>query len=131
MKEKSYADELKVLEDFRESRNEWFLKEEKKKKSRKATPKVQAEEDSSSQPKKKPQKKTVETMLVDESDKEEETEAEAEAEVNVEGDVRLYPNSEKLLKAINEELAAGNEEGDDGDKTSSSLSDEEIDENEP
>ncbi|MFS7920910.1 hypothetical protein Hanom_Chr03g00230421 [Helianthus anomalus] len=31
-KEKSYVDELKVLENFRESRNEWFLKEEKKKK---------------------------------------------------------------------------------------------------
>ncbi|MFS7965774.1 hypothetical protein Hanom_Chr09g00766141 [Helianthus anomalus] len=36
MKEKSYADELKVIKDFRESRNEWFLKEEKKKKRRKA-----------------------------------------------------------------------------------------------
>ncbi|MFS7906379.1 hypothetical protein Hanom_Chr01g00058541 [Helianthus anomalus] len=53
MKEKSYADELKVLEDFKESRKEWFLKEEKKKRSRKATPKVQAEEGSSSQPKQK------------------------------------------------------------------------------
>ncbi|KAJ0752415.1 hypothetical protein HanPI659440_Chr09g0324081 [Helianthus annuus] len=45
MKEKSYADELKALAGFKESRNEWFLKEEKKKKSRKATPKVQVEEE--------------------------------------------------------------------------------------
>ncbi|MFS7999157.1 hypothetical protein Hanom_Chr12g01162691 [Helianthus anomalus] len=43
MNEASYVDELKVLEDFRESRNEWFLKEEKKKKSKKVTPKVQTE----------------------------------------------------------------------------------------
>ncbi|MFS7986863.1 hypothetical protein Hanom_Chr11g01015261 [Helianthus anomalus] len=70
MKEASYADELKILENFKESRNEWFLKEEKKKRSRKATPKVQAEEGSSSQPKQKHTKKSVKTMLVDESDKE-------------------------------------------------------------
>ncbi|MFS7965773.1 hypothetical protein Hanom_Chr09g00766131 [Helianthus anomalus] len=68
-------------------------------------------------------------MLVDEPD---EAEAETEAEVNVEGDqVSLTPESAKLLKnAINKELAAGNEEGDDGDKISSSSSDEEIDETE-
>ncbi|KAJ0503176.1 hypothetical protein HanHA300_Chr11g0421371 [Helianthus annuus] len=47
MKEASYADELKILENFKETRNEWFLKEEKKKRSRKTTPKVQAEEGSS------------------------------------------------------------------------------------
>ncbi|KAM0012573.1 hypothetical protein Hdeb2414_s0051g00752111 [Helianthus debilis subsp. tardiflorus] len=70
MKEASYAHELKILESFKESRNEWFSKEEKKKKSRKSTPKVQAEERSSSQPKKR-QKKNVETMLVDEPDEEE------------------------------------------------------------
>ncbi|MFS8034368.1 hypothetical protein Hanom_Chr17g01580341 [Helianthus anomalus] len=106
IKEKSYADELKVLEGFKESRNEWFLKEEKKKRSRKATPKVQAEDGSSSQPKRKRQKKTVETMLVDESEKEEEVEAEA----NVEGNT------------------VGDEEGDDVDQSSSSSSEEEIDE---
>ncbi|MFS8006611.1 hypothetical protein Hanom_Chr14g01251231 [Helianthus anomalus] len=73
-KEKSYADELKVLENFRESRNEWFLKEEKKKKGRKTTPKVQTKEGSSSQPKKH-RKKTADTLLVDEP-KEEEPEPE-------------------------------------------------------
>ncbi|MFS7997034.1 hypothetical protein Hanom_Chr12g01136971 [Helianthus anomalus] len=127
MKEASYANELKSLESFKETRNEWFLKEEKKKRSRKTTPKVQAEEGSSSQPKKKRQKKNVETMLVDESDKEDE----AEAEANAEGDqVHLFPESAKLLKAINVELEASDKEGDDVDKSSSSSSDKEIDETE-
>ncbi|KAJ0800562.1 hypothetical protein HanPI659440_Chr03g0104511 [Helianthus annuus] len=68
----------------------------------------------------------VETMLVDESNKEDE----AEVEVNVEEDVRLSPDSSKLLKAISKELAAGDEEGVDENKSSSSSSDEEIDETE-
>ncbi|KAM0040156.1 hypothetical protein Hdeb2414_s0012g00390481 [Helianthus debilis subsp. tardiflorus] len=120
MNENSYADELKDLKDFRESRNEWFLKEEKKKKGRKATPKVQEEEGSSSQPKCKRQKKKVETMLADEPDEDEpKAEAETEAEVNVEGDF----NAEQ-------EKTADDVEGDDGDKSSSSSSDEEIDETE-
>ncbi|XP_022019242.1 glutamic acid-rich protein-like [Helianthus annuus] len=132
MKEKSYADELKTLEGFKETRNEWFLKEEKNKRSGKSTPKVQAEEGSSSQPKQKRQKKNVETMLVDES--EEEDEGEAEAEVNVEGDVRLSPESAKLLKSLTDynaetEKTAG-DEGDNEDKSSSSSSDEDIDETE-
>ncbi|KAM0057676.1 hypothetical protein Hdeb2414_s0005g00161121 [Helianthus debilis subsp. tardiflorus] len=83
------------------------MKEEKKKKSRKANPKFQMVEGSSSQPKRKRQKKTVETMLVDEP---EEDEAEAEIEADTE--------------------AAGDVEGNDGDKSSSSSSDEKIDENE-
>ncbi|KAJ0592299.1 hypothetical protein HanHA300_Chr03g0083411 [Helianthus annuus] len=81
MKEASYAAELKKLANFKETHNEWFVKEEKKKRSRKATPKVQVEEGSSSQPKKR-QKKVVETMLVDESEEEDE----AVDEGNVEGD---------------------------------------------
>ncbi|KAJ0502123.1 hypothetical protein HanRHA438_Chr11g0511211 [Helianthus annuus] len=83
MKEKSATDELKQLEGFKNTRNEWFLKDvkEKKKRGGKRTPKVQAEEGSSSQPKKKCQKKVVETMLVDESEEEEpETVAEKEQE---------------------------------------------------
>ncbi|KAJ0614637.1 hypothetical protein HanIR_Chr02g0064671 [Helianthus annuus] len=79
MKEASYADELKILANFKETRNEWFLKGEKKKRSRKTTPKVQVEEGSSSQPKQKRQKKTVETLLVDEPEEE-------EPEADVEGD---------------------------------------------
>ncbi|MFS8002480.1 hypothetical protein Hanom_Chr13g01202551 [Helianthus anomalus] len=141
----SYADELKVLEKFRESCSEWFLKEEKKKKGGKTTPKVQTGEGSSSQPKKR-RKKIVETLLVDEPDEEEpeveveaeveaENEGEAESEVNVGIDVRLSPNSERLLKGLNsfnaqKEKAAGEKEGDNGDKSSSSSSDEEIDETE-
>ncbi|KAJ0434739.1 hypothetical protein HanOQP8_Chr17g0670071 [Helianthus annuus] len=133
MKEASYADELKILEIFKETRNEWFLKGEKKKRSRKAAPKVQAEVGSSSQPKKKHQKKNVETMLVDES--EEEDEAEAEAEDNVEGD-HLSPESDRLLKALNESFKAvkatkeTGDESDDVEESSSSSSKEEIDENE-
>ncbi|MFS8007291.1 hypothetical protein Hanom_Chr14g01259251 [Helianthus anomalus] len=130
MKEKSYTDELKVLEHFRKYRNEWFLKEEKKKRSRKATPKIQVEEGSSSQPKRKRQKKTVETMLVDEPD----DEAKVEAEVYVEGDVHMSPNSAKLLRDLTKDLTnekvAGDVEGDYGDKSFSSSSDEEIDETE-
>ncbi|XP_022040612.1 WW domain-binding protein 11-like [Helianthus annuus] len=134
MKEKSYADELKILESFKDTRNEWFVKVDKKKKSRKATPKVQIEEGSSSQPKKKCQKRSVETMLVDESEEEAEDEAEAETEVHVEGDARLSPNCAEFLKSINaynaeKEKAAGEEEGDDGDKSSSS-SESEVDETE-
>ncbi|MFS7929008.1 hypothetical protein Hanom_Chr04g00327531 [Helianthus anomalus] len=50
-------------------------------------------------------------------------------------DVRLSPNSERLLKELNtfnaqKEKAAGEKEGDEGDKSSSSSSDEEIDETE-
>ncbi|KAJ0581070.1 hypothetical protein HanHA300_Chr04g0136741 [Helianthus annuus] len=68
-------------------------------------------------------------MLVDEPD---EDEAEVEAKVNVEGDVRMSPDSAKLLrdltKYLTKEKAAGDVEDDDGDKSSSSSSDEEIDE---
>ncbi|MFS7904795.1 hypothetical protein Hanom_Chr01g00040241 [Helianthus anomalus] len=138
MKEAGFADESKILESFKDTRNELFVKEEKKNKGRKSTPKVQADEGSSSQPKKR-RKKTVETLLVDEPDVEEpepeaeaEDEVEAETEVNVGIDVRLSPNSEKLLKDLNDFIAqnekeTGNEEGDNGDKSSSSSSYEEID----
>ncbi|MFS7953049.1 hypothetical protein Hanom_Chr07g00614071 [Helianthus anomalus] len=141
MKEAGYADELKILESFKDTRNGWFVKEEKKKKRKKATPKVQTEEGSSSQPKKR-REKTVETMLVDEPDEEEpeaevkaEDEAEAKTEDNVEGDVRLSLDSADLLKSLTKfnaekEKAAGEKEGDDGHKSSTSSSDEEIDESE-
>ncbi|MFS7936089.1 hypothetical protein Hanom_Chr05g00411361 [Helianthus anomalus] len=86
MKEAGYDDELKILESFKDTRNEWFVKEEKKK-SRKSTPKVQADEGSSSQPKKR-RKKAVETLLVDEPD-EEEPEAKAEAEDEIEAETEV------------------------------------------
>ncbi|KAM0057740.1 hypothetical protein Hdeb2414_s0005g00161881 [Helianthus debilis subsp. tardiflorus] len=127
-KEKSYADELAILADFKETRNEWFLKEEKKKRSRKTTPKVQTEEGSSSQPKQKRQKKIVKTMLVDEPEEE-------EPEADLEGEhVRLSPESDRLLKALKESFEtkkAAKEAGMEGDneEESSSSSEEEIDEN--
>ncbi|KAJ0726592.1 hypothetical protein HanPI659440_Chr12g0472061 [Helianthus annuus] len=130
MKEKSVVDELKKLAEFKNTKSEWFIKEEKEKKKRggKRTPKVQAEEGSSSQPKKKHQKKVVETMLVDESEEE-------EPEADAEGDhVHLSPESEQLLKSLNEynaeaEKVAGENEGDNEEKSSSS-SEEEVDETE-
>ncbi|KAJ0809433.1 hypothetical protein HanPI659440_Chr01g0015021 [Helianthus annuus] len=135
MKEQSYADEVTILADFKETRNDWFLKEEKKKRSRKTTPKVQTEEGSSSQPKQKRQKKGVETLLVDEPEEE-------EPEADVEGDhVRLSPKSDRLLKALKESFKAekaaktaggnvGDNEGDNIEKSSSSSSESEIDETE-
>ncbi|MFS7919245.1 hypothetical protein Hanom_Chr03g00210501 [Helianthus anomalus] len=65
-------------------------------------------------------------MLVDESEEEDE----AEAEGNVEGD-HLSPESDRLLKALNESFkaekaakAAGEVEGDDVENSSSSSSEE-------
>ncbi|MFS7986851.1 hypothetical protein Hanom_Chr11g01015101 [Helianthus anomalus] len=43
MKEDGYADELKVLEEFKGTRKDWFVKEQKRR-GRKATPKAQKEE---------------------------------------------------------------------------------------
>ncbi|KAJ0752545.1 hypothetical protein HanPI659440_Chr09g0325581 [Helianthus annuus] len=128
MKEKSAADELEKLAKFKETRNEWFLKEvkEKKKKGGKRTPKVQTEEGSSSQPQKKRQKKVVKKMLVDEPE-EDETEADAERDQG-----RLSPESERLLKSLTENLEAekaSGEEGDNEEKSSSSL-EEDVDETE-
>ncbi|MFS7998045.1 hypothetical protein Hanom_Chr12g01149071 [Helianthus anomalus] len=124
MKEKSVADELKQLEGFRNTRSEWFLKDvkEKKKRTGKRTPKDQVEEGSSSQPT-KCQKKVVETLLVDEP--EEAPDADAEGD-----NVRLSPESEKLLKYLNKSLASGENEGDNEEKSSSSSSELEIDETE-
>ncbi|KAF5804167.1 hypothetical protein HanRHA438_Chr05g0203891 [Helianthus annuus] len=126
MKEPSAADELAKLADFKETRNEWFLKVEKKKRSRKITPKVQVEEGSSSQPKKR-QKNVVETLVVDEPEEE-------EPEADVEGDhVRLSLESDRLLKALKESFEtekaakAAGVEGD-NEEESSSSSEEEIDE---
>ncbi|MFS7977999.1 hypothetical protein Hanom_Chr10g00910531 [Helianthus anomalus] len=138
MKEKSYADELEILKEFKGTRNDWFVKEQKKR-GRKATPKAQTEEGLSSQPKKR-QKKAAKTLLVDESEVEAEVEAEAEAEnvVNVGVDVRLSPNSDSLLKKLKvfnaqKDKAVVVEEGDDVNKSttsSSGSSEDEIDETE-
>ncbi|XP_022007219.1 glutamic acid-rich protein-like [Helianthus annuus] len=99
MKEKSAIDELTKLEEFVETRNDWYTKEVKeKKRGGNRTPKVQEEEGSSSQPQKKRKKKAVETLLVDEP-KEDETEADVE-----EDHERLSPETEQLLKDIDDML---------------------------
>ncbi|KAJ0710555.1 hypothetical protein HanOQP8_Chr09g0313751 [Helianthus annuus] len=64
MKETFYADELKILENFKTRKNEWFVKEYGRRR-RLATPTAEQGEGSSSKPKKK-QKKKAQTMLVDE-----------------------------------------------------------------
>ncbi|MFS7971806.1 hypothetical protein Hanom_Chr09g00837211 [Helianthus anomalus] len=108
MKEKSAADELTKLADFKATRNEWFTKEEKKKRSRKTTPKVQAEEGSSSQLKKK---------------------HDDETEVDVERDQeRLSFETEQLLKTLNENLEAEKVAGEESDDKEKSSSDSEVDE---
>ncbi|MFS7977564.1 hypothetical protein Hanom_Chr10g00905411 [Helianthus anomalus] len=99
----SAIDELTKLEDFVETRNDWYTKEEKEKKKKggKRTPKVQTEEGSSSQPQKKRKKKAFETMLVDEP-KEDETEA------NVEEDHEpLSLETDQLMKDIDDTFEAG------------------------
>ncbi|MFS7978334.1 hypothetical protein Hanom_Chr10g00914301 [Helianthus anomalus] len=64
MKEAAYTDELKALAEFKNTRNDWFVKETRRR-GRKATPKVQDGKGSSSKPKKK-QKKAAKTLLIDE-----------------------------------------------------------------
>ncbi|XP_021991367.1 rRNA-processing protein EBP2-like [Helianthus annuus] len=116
MKEKSAINELTKLEEFVETRNDWYTKEVKqKKKGGKRTPKVQTEEGSSSQLQKKRKKKAVETMLVDEPE-------EDETEANVEEDhERLSPETEQLMKSIDDTLeaekAASKKVVDDDDKS--------------
>ncbi|KAM0025779.1 hypothetical protein Hdeb2414_s0021g00578581 [Helianthus debilis subsp. tardiflorus] len=107
MKEAGYADELKILEEFKGTRNDWFLKEQRKR-GKKATPKAQKGEGSSSQPKKR-QKKVAKTLLIAEPDKDEPV-----------ANVEENPDSEKVA---DEGIGA-----DDGDKDSSSSSEHEVDE---
>ncbi|MFS7930543.1 hypothetical protein Hanom_Chr04g00345551 [Helianthus anomalus] len=99
MKEKSAIDELTKLEEFVETRNEWFTMEVKeKKRGGKRTSKVQPEEGSSSQPQKKRRKKVVETLLADEPE-------EDETEANVEKDhEQVSPETEQLSKSIEDTL---------------------------
>ncbi|KAM0066587.1 hypothetical protein Hdeb2414_s0002g00050741 [Helianthus debilis subsp. tardiflorus] len=122
MKEKSAADELAKLAGFKETQNEWFLKEEKKKRSRKTTPKVQTEEGSSSQSKKKRQKKVVETLLVDEPD---EDEQEADADIDQE---RLSFETEQFLKTLNDTAETEKATGEEGDDEGKSSSESKVDE---
>ncbi|XP_022019682.1 uncharacterized protein LOC110919731 [Helianthus annuus] len=145
MKEAAYAEELKVLEDFKSTKNEWYVKETGRRR-RKATPIVQNAEESSSQPKKK-QKKVAKTLLVDEPEEDETVVAAEEDPFNVEKNLMFDtevletgPTVEvEVEHVVNVEAQKGKEkviddiEGDDVDKdttSSSSSSDDEIDETE-
>ncbi|MFS8006725.1 hypothetical protein Hanom_Chr14g01252551 [Helianthus anomalus] len=102
MKEKSAIDELTKLEEFVETRNEWFTHEvREKKRGGKRMPKVQPEEGSSSQPQKKRKKKAVETLLMDEPE-EDETKADIEKDHE-----QVSPETEQLLKSIDDTLEVG------------------------
>ncbi|XP_021995251.1 transcription initiation factor TFIID subunit 3-like [Helianthus annuus] len=134
-KEAAYVDELKTLEEFKTTRNDWFVKETRRR-GKKATPKSQEGEGSSSQPKKK-QKKVTKTLLVDEPEVDEPV---VTAEENPYADIdQVMLNVDDLVseQAVNveaeKEKLLDDVEGDDVKKSttsSSSSSDEEIDENE-
>ncbi|MFS7926528.1 hypothetical protein Hanom_Chr04g00298101 [Helianthus anomalus] len=92
MKETAYAEELKTLKEFKNTKNEWYVKETGRRR-RKATPKIQKGEGSSSQPKKK-QKKAAKTLLVDETEEDEPVVAAEEDPFNVGEDMMF--NTEVL-----------------------------------
>ncbi|XP_035842229.1 altered inheritance of mitochondria protein 21-like [Helianthus annuus] len=135
MKEAAYADELKTLEEFKTTPNDWFVKETRRR-GKKVTPKSQEGEGSSSQPKKK-QKKVAKTLLIDEPEVEEPV---VTAEEDPYADIdQVMLNVDDLVseQAVNveaeKEKVLDDVEGDDVNKSttsSSSSSDEEIDENE-
>ncbi|MFS7916551.1 hypothetical protein Hanom_Chr03g00178511 [Helianthus anomalus] len=143
MKVAAYAEELKILNDFKNTKNEWYAKETGRRR-RKATPIVQKVEGSSSQPKKK-QKKAAKTSLIDEPKEDEPVVAIEEDTFNV--DEHLVFNTDVLEtgptveveaeQVVNVEAQKEKEkviddiEGDDVEKSttsSSSSSDDEIDE---
>ncbi|XP_035835797.1 fibrous sheath CABYR-binding protein-like [Helianthus annuus] len=145
MKEAAYVEELKILKDFKNTKNEWYVKETGRR-HRKATPNVQKGEGSSSQPKKK-QKKATKTSLIDEPEEDEQVVAAEEDPFNV--DEHLLFNTEVLETGptvevetehiVNVEAQKGKDkviddiEGDDVDKdttSSTSSSEEEVDETE-
>ncbi|XP_022003489.1 serrate RNA effector molecule homolog [Helianthus annuus] len=141
MKEAAYAEELKILEDFKNTKNEWYVKETGRRR-RKATPIVQKVEGSSSQPKKK-QNKVAKMLLVDEPEEDETVVAAEEDPFNVEEHLMFDtevletgPTVEvEVEHVVTVEAQKGKDkvvddiEGDDVDKdttSSSSSSDEEI-----
>ncbi|XP_022019497.1 transcription initiation factor TFIID subunit 3-like [Helianthus annuus] len=121
MKETAYADELKTLEEFKTTRNDWFVKEPRKR---------------GKKPKKK-QKKVAKTLLIDEPEVEEPVE-------NVEEDP--YADIDQVMLNVDDlvseqvanveaekEKVIDDVKGDDVNKSTtsfSSSSDDEIDETE-
>ncbi|KAJ0905717.1 hypothetical protein HanPSC8_Chr07g0297151 [Helianthus annuus] len=147
MKEAFYADELKILENFKTTKNEWYVKESGRRR-RLATPTAEQGEGSSSKPKKK-QKKKAQTMLVDEPeddipivDVEKEQEVTAGEDLLFDADVlETGPDFvANVVQSVTAEIQKEKEkivddfEGDDVDKdttsSSSSSDDEVVDENE-
>ncbi|XP_022003910.1 uncharacterized protein LOC110901387 [Helianthus annuus] len=140
-KEAAYDEELKILKDFKNSKNEWYVKETGRRR-RRATPKAQEGEGSSSKPKKK-QKKAAEMSLIDEPEEDETVVAAEEDPFNVEEHLlfdtevlETGPTVEvEAERVVNVEAQKGKDkviddiEGDDVDKdttSSSSSSDEEV-----
>ncbi|KAJ0551070.1 hypothetical protein HanHA300_Chr07g0252971 [Helianthus annuus] len=147
MKEAFYTDELKILENFKTTKNEWYVKESGRRR-RLATPTAEQGEGSSSKPKKK-QKKKAQTMLVDEPeddlpivDVEKEQEVTAGEDLLFDADVlETGPDFvANVVQSVTAEIQKEKEkivddfEGDDVDKdttsSSSSSDDEVVDENE-
>ncbi|KAJ0430939.1 hypothetical protein HanHA300_Chr17g0674781 [Helianthus annuus] len=152
MKEAIYADELKILENFKTTKNEWYVKEFGRRR-RLATPTAEQGEGSSSKPKKK-QKKTARTMLLDEPEEDNPVvDVEKEQDVNAEDvpsntdvliDIDMLETGPdfvaNVVQTVTAEVQKEKEkviddiEGDDMDKdttsSSSSSDDEVVDENE-
>ncbi|KAF5755767.1 hypothetical protein HanXRQr2_Chr17g0806501 [Helianthus annuus] len=88
MKEAIYADELKILTNFKTTKNEWYVKESGTRR-RLATPTAEQREGSSSKPKKK-QKKMARTLLIDEPEEDNPVvDVEKEQDVTAEEDVLI------------------------------------------
>ncbi|XP_022003497.1 neurofilament medium polypeptide-like [Helianthus annuus] len=142
MKEASYADELRILEKFKDIRNEWYVKESGRRR-RLATPTAEPGEGSPSKPKKK-QKKKVQTMLIDEPDEdvpavnvEKEQEAAGGEDIEINADLFTTDTDfiENVVQTVTSDIQKEKEkviddiEGDDVDKettSSSSSSDDEV-----
>ncbi|KAJ0883998.1 hypothetical protein HanPSC8_Chr10g0428311 [Helianthus annuus] len=129
MKEALYAVELKIIQGFKPTKNEWYVKESGRRR-RLVTP-VAEGEGSSSKPKKK-QKKKAETVLVDESEEEVpevniEREQEAASVAHIEIHTDLFTDNVDIPQE--KEKVVDDVEGDDVDKdttSSSSVSEFEV-----
>ncbi|MFS7905648.1 hypothetical protein Hanom_Chr01g00050131 [Helianthus anomalus] len=140
MKEAAYAEQLKTLEEFKNTKNEWFVKETGRRR-RKATPKVQEGEGSSSKPKKK-QKKAVKLLLTDEPEEDEPIIPEEEDPYNAGEDMMFNVDVLETGPTVNveaeqvanveaqKEKVIDDIEGDDVDKDTSSSSSSEDEVNE-
>ncbi|XP_035838210.1 serine/threonine-protein kinase GIN4-like [Helianthus annuus] len=131
MKEALYAAELKIIQGFKPTKNEWYVKESGRR--RRLVSPVAEGEGSSSKPRKK-QKKKAETMLIDESEEEvpevnieEEQEAASVAHIEIETDL-FTTEADFVDRPVTSEVQKEKEkviddvEGDDVDKDTTSSS---------